>query len=120
MEDSLLAFYWMLVERKMQDRPNIHWTDSSASEYLDYRRTLSGEFSGTYEMAEKTYSREAYLSEERISQWKSKINKILLNKLGKKRAESYLIKSMEKILDSSKSERVGLEINKNNVEVIPE
>jgi CRISPR-associated protein (TIGR02584 family) len=84
------AFYLLLADRWKQGLPGAHWSDPGLQAEIAecYARVVSP-YSGGYERFEN-----AGMSRENFNARKSKINNALVQALGRRRAEPYLIEAL--------------------------
>ncbi len=116
MSPARFAFYWMLADRARLRRPGIHWADDEMEqEFLGYRARLAPRFSGNYERAEEAYAHG--LTAENFNPLKAHIKKQLEQQLGRRRAEPYLIRPMEKIA-GTRYTRVGLSLAPQAIRIV--
>ena len=108
MQPAHLAFYWMLAERARRGRPGVHWSDKGIElELLGYYGRIVNPASGEYERAEEAFAHG--LSAENVNPTKAHINKKLEQHLGRRRAEPYLIRALERV-PGTRYRRIGLEL----------
>ena len=89
MKPAWFAFYWMLADRARLGRPGVHWSDGIEQELLDYYGQVVNSASGDYERAERAFARG--LSAENFNPTKTHVKEELERRLGRRRAEPYLI-----------------------------
>ena len=105
MKPAWFATYWMLAERARLGKPGVHWSDGIEQELLDYYGQVVNPASGDYERAERAFARG--LSAENFNPTKTHIKEELERRLGRRRAEPYLITAQEGI-PGTRYRRVGL------------
>ena len=120
MKASLFATYWMLAERAHLGKPGVHpYEEGVAKERFVYYRQLVSPNSGRFQMVEETYfdkrgadseaADNRTFPEENFGPDKSKINKILTERLGLRRAEPYLIMKQDRApIPGKRIHRFGL------------
>lgn len=102
------AFYWMLAERAMNERPGAHWSeDGLAEELLGFYGKLVNPTSGDFQRTEEAYQRG--MTKENFDPAKTHVNQALKKILGVRRAEPYLIGSLEPIV-GTRYKRSGLSL----------
>ena len=114
MQPNHFSLYWTLAERARRQQPGVHWSDEGlAGEILGYYGQLVNTASGNYEIAEKAYGP----NEKGIEQFsavnfdplKAHIKRTLVQRLGRRRAEPYLIKPLSRIA-GTRYHRFGLDL----------
>ena len=110
------AFYWMLAERTRQNRAGIHWSeDGIANELLAYYAKVTGKHSGEYDRAAHAFSRG--FDQSNFDPAKAHVNRALTTVLGKRRAEPYLITSLE-VIPGTRYRRFGLRLPNTAITVV--
>ena len=107
MRPALFAFYWMLADRVRHGRSGVHWSEGIERELLGYYGRVVNPASGDYERAEHAFAHG--LSAENVNPTKTHIREELERRLGRRRAEPYLIKTMERI-PGTRYRRFGLDL----------
>ncbi len=106
LKPAWFAFYWMLVERARRGHSGAHWSDEGiGKELLGYYGQVVNPASGRYEKTEDAYSRG--VSAENFNPAKAHIKQELERRLGRRRAEPYLIMAQE-VIPGTRYRRVGL------------
>ena len=105
MRPAQFALYWMLADRARRRQPGVHWSEGIEGELLGYYRQVVNPASGDYERAEQAYARG--LSAENVNPTKTHIKEELERRLGRRRADPYLIRSLEPI-PGTRYRRFGL------------
>ncbi len=100
------AFYWMLAERCRDGRPGLHWSeDDLRDELLAKYGRIVNTYSGDYERAEDAFKHG--FTKDNFDPRKAHVNKALMQALGYRRAQPYLIAPIERI-SGSRYHRNGL------------
>ena len=107
MRPALFALYWMLADRARHGRPGVHWSEGIEGELLGYYGRVVNPASGDYERAEQAYAHG--LSAENVNPTKTHIKEELERRLGRRRAEPYSIKALERI-PGTRYRRFGLDL----------
>ena len=107
MRPAQFALYWMLADRARRGRPGVHWSEGIAEELLGCYGQVVNPASGDYERAEQAYARG--LSAENFNPTKTHIKEELERRLGRRRAEPYSIKALERI-PGTRYSRFGLDL----------
>ena len=90
MKPAWFAAYWMLAERARLGKPGVHWSeDGIEQELLAYYGQVVNPASGDYERAEQAFAHG--LTAENFNPNKAHIKDELERRLGRRRAEPYLI-----------------------------
>ena len=95
MKPAWFATYWMLADRARLGKSGVHWSDGIEQELLNYYGQVVNPASGDYERAERAFGRG--LSAENFNPTKTHIKDELERRLGRRRAEPYLITAQESI-----------------------
>ncbi|MYJ23130.1 MAG: TIGR02584 family CRISPR-associated protein [Nitrospira sp. SB0673_bin_12] len=114
MQPSYFALYWMMTERARSGKPGLHWSENIKEELLGYYGRLVNSYSGSYDRAEEAFRRG--VTKENFDPAKAHVKKHLERHLGRKRAEPYLIKPLERIPDSRYS-RYGLALPPQSIQI---
>ena len=107
MRPAQFALYWMLADRARRRQPGAHWSEGIEGELLGYYRRVVNPASGDYERAEQAFARG--LSAENVNPTKTHIKEELERRLGRRRADPYLIKALERI-PGTRYRRFGLDL----------
>ena len=107
MRPAQFAWYWMLAERARGGRPGVHWSEDIAEELLGYYGQVVNPASGDYERAEQAYARGP--SAENFNPTKTHIKVEFERRLGRRRAEPYSVKELERI-PGTRYSRFGLDL----------
>ena len=114
---SRFALYWLLAERAFRGRPAAHWSEGEfMRNLLRYYRQLENPYSGDYERVETAY--EGGRGEKIVNPAKAHINSSLRQRLGERRAASYLIVPLEKI-SGTRRRRFGLRLSPSEICIRP-
>ena len=109
------VFYWMLAERRRQEKPGAHWSeDGFGNELLGYYRRLLKPSSGEFERAEETCAK---FTKDNFDPRKSHINEALEKALGQRRAKPYLITTQDGI-PGTRYRRSGLALPPEAIKVL--
>ena len=109
------ALYWLLAERARRGRPAAHWSEQDfMTELLDRYGDLEMTGPGEYDRIEKAY--EAGRGAGIVNPAKAHINRILRQRLGKRRAEPYLIASLAPI-PATRRRRFGLRLSRRAIRI---
>jgi CRISPR-associated protein (TIGR02584 family) len=95
---SLFAFYWLFAERQKADIKGLHWSDDCfATDYLNYYGKLVKLNSAFYEKTELELNSSTETNQKFFETKKSKIKSQIIDQLGERIAQPYLIaKVLEK------------------------
>jgi CRISPR-associated protein (TIGR02584 family) len=117
LEPNVFTYYWLLATRAQSRLPGLHWSEPECSQALlaSYAR-LVGEFAGGYARKEASYQR---FDSSTVEPLKSKLNKILTDRLGKARAAPYLLQLLDR-LPGTRYRRVGLDLPASAITVAAE
>jgi len=85
------AFYFWFTQRRLQDLPPLHWSEAKAVEFLNFYRSIAGEWSSNLERAEAAL--DAGFTKEYFEQRKSRVNNALIRALGEFQAQPYLLRA---------------------------
>ena len=107
MRPAQFALYWMLAGRARHGRPGVHWSEGIEGELLGYYGRVVNPASGDYERAEQAFAHG--LSAENVNPTKTHIKEELERRLGRRRAEPYSIKALERI-PGTRYRRFGLDL----------
>ena len=106
MRPAWFATYWMLAERARLGKSGVHWSDDGVGqELLQYYGQVVNPNSGDFERAEKAYK--SVFSAENYNPTKTHVKEELERRLGRRRAEPYLITAQESI-PGTRYRRFGL------------
>lgn len=109
------AFYWMLAERRLRDRPGAHWSDKSLDQELKaYYAELVSPYSGEFMRFEN-----AGMTKDNFNARKRHINKAIEVALGYGRAQPYLIATLEPIPGKGRCRPYGLTLAPSVITIRP-
>ena len=119
MKPAWFAFYWMLAERARRGRPGVHWIEEGvAEELLGYYGRVVNPMSGDYQRAEKAYGNR--FTEDNFNPDKANVKKVLVEQLGRRRAEPYLIKKQDRLpIPGKRFHRFGLSLPPEAIRIVP-
>ena len=93
-----LAFYWMFAERARNRQPGLHWSDKTiGAELLRYYARMRSVASGSFGRAEAAFQRGRGFTKDNFDPTKSRVHQALVQALGRRRAQPYLIQRLERI-----------------------
>ena len=115
MPPALLAFYAMAAHRRQQAKSGMHWTqDMLADEYMYYYRQAVNPNSGTYERTEVGIRNG--ISQQFIEQKKSKVNRRIVQTLGERMAQPYLLIQQQN-MQGTQFRLIGINVKPENIRI---
>jgi CRISPR-associated protein (TIGR02584 family) len=116
MRPAEFALYWLLAARARAGEPGAHWSEENlARELLGYYGRLVNTASGEFERAQAAYQHG--LTKDNFDPTKSRINKTLVEALGKRRAAPYLIEAGP-ALPRGRYKRQQLKLDPSQIEIL--